>query len=164
MKAENEIINEVLELYEFHKTESEKFGKVLGILRGTPDNNKIIIPTQLPKSKKQHRFVAEVRKCKHPKCKKEFVPMHKGQLYCSNLFGTRGPVMINYYKKKEMRKAASIKQFTDHTDPQPPLPADENYVEQMKPVSTKDHKSILQKIKKEIPIKEVERPTTYHEG
>jgi hypothetical protein len=52
MKAKDEIINEVLELYEFHKNESIKLASILGILRGTPDDNKIKPPVALPEEKK----------------------------------------------------------------------------------------------------------------
>jgi hypothetical protein len=119
MKEQNKIINEILELYEFHKKESEKYSTILGILRGTPDDNKIKAPVALPAEKqtlppptglkvselkpKKMDVKPENRVCKDPRCKKKFVPFHKRQVYCSDECSNRGSVYLNYLKKKNKK-------------------------------------------------------------
>jgi hypothetical protein len=153
MKAENEIIDEVLELYEFHKSESDKFGKILGILRGTPDDNKVKPPvpsqaesktlpppTELKASQSKPKKInakIEYRECKDPRCKKKFVPIRKNQVYCSKECSDRGSVYLNYLNKKQT-KLISDGKVSKEEKVDPVLIDDEELIE--KHTSSKNHK------------------------
>jgi hypothetical protein len=124
MKTETDCINDILELYEFHKKESDKYSMILGILRGTPDDNKIkppvpqpiekqtSSPTGVKVSKQRPKMIKakiEYRECKDPRCKKKFVPVRKNQVYCSEQCSNKGSVYLNYLNKKRAKEISISK-------------------------------------------------------
>lgn len=97
MKQDIELIEEVIELYEYHRDLSLKYSNILGILRGTPKDNPIKKDVKKPLIKfettsdrnellgiKPELGPAILwRTCANPDCNKSFETHRKDSKYCS---------------------------------------------------------------------------------